>query len=192
MLFPAFEGKDKEYLAQLTEKERKKLRGELRKPEVDLDELAPRCPKWREGRWAGMEVDPGILLMIRSKIRREGLLRKMRQTATVFNACLEKIKAEPALAQTSGGQLDAICSMLAQDVMFALANEENMTKRVPMMHILVRREDQLLSQARFHRETCKKFMDWYENADARGILEGPASNAEKLKELGKLLYGEEL
>lgn len=47
-----------------------------------------------------------------------------------------------------------------------------------------------LDEKRFQRETCELFVKWAADDKARGIVGSAASNAEKIEQLGQLMFGE--
>jgi len=48
-----------------------------------------------------------------------------------------------------------------------------------------------LDQSRFRRETCALFLQWAADQRAREIAASPTSNADKIEQLGQLMFGED-
>jgi hypothetical protein len=48
-----------------------------------------------------------------------------------------------------------------------------------------------LDRQRFRRQTCELFIQWFEDQRAKDVLEGEWSNAEKIEQLGRQMFGED-
>ena len=53
--------------------------------------------------------------------------------------------------------------------------------------------DQVIDLAKktFQRKSCELFLKWYEEKQAREVIEGRGSNSEKIDKLGQLMFGED-
>jgi|SRR5579884_271193 len=52
-------------------------------------------------------------------------------------------------------------------------------------------EELQIERQKFRRETCKLFIEWVANEEAKKIANSTASNADKIEALGKKMFGED-
>ncbi|ODU24543.1 MAG: hypothetical protein ABS95_01760 [Verrucomicrobia bacterium SCN 57-15] len=79
-----------------------------------------------------------------------------------------------------------------QSFFSALAIETQDAKAWAMTQELrIKTDDLNLARQKFQRETCKLFIQWSEDQRAKSIAESGASNAEKIEQLGQLMFGED-
>lgn len=171
------------YEAQLTEKQRQALYAALLDRTLSDVELCQQLPPWRKGQWKGLRVQSYTLARIRTRLELAEELRAAEQTTeTILKALREQ---SPDLTPD---QLDEF----GQRTFTALAIQQ----RDPKTFVALRRtrllgKAQELNERRFRRETCELYLRWAANAAAERIRLSPASNHEKIEQLGRLMFGEE-
>jgi hypothetical protein len=62
---------------------------------------------------------------------------------------------------------------------------------VKLQQAEVQRDRLALDRQRFRRQTCELFIQWFEDQRAKDVLEGEWSNAEKIEQLGRQMFGED-
>lgn len=55
----------------------------------------------------------------------------------------------------------------------------------------IARQQLALDREKFQRETCALFLKWAEDQRAQAIAQGSAPNAQKIEQLGQLMFGED-
>ncbi len=120
----------------------------------------------------------------------DDLLQAIEETGQLLEVAKAKMQAIPGLAGTSDEVLDNICSFLGQEILHKTLKSGDDRERLAQIQILLKRQDQLLDKAKFKRETCRKFVEWYGDERVRQILDSRASNGAKIEDLGKIIFGE--
>jgi hypothetical protein len=177
------------YEAQLTQREREKLFEKLLRPGVNIRRLIRTLPPWRTGPKKGEPPSYRRLLEISARLRAEQLASKIEANSTIIEKIQDKLLKTARF--TSRDNLKAFCSLLSQELIANDLDNFPSSARLKAAQILQKNEDQNLACAKFKRDTCKLFIEWYEDERARRILAGREAAAEKLEMLGKLIYGEE-
>ena len=54
----------------------------------------------------------------------------------------------------------------------------------------IKQEELALAKAKYQRETCELFLQWFEDKRAKEAAASGVSNAEKIERLGQLMFGE--
>jgi hypothetical protein len=106
--------------------------------------------------------------------------------------------SEGALAAAAGRVMETMESLEGDDLnktLAALAKVRAMELKAKQVaqndKVLEHREQQLaLERQKFQRLTCELFIKWFDQEQARKIVEGKASKQVKMDELSKLLFGE--
>ncbi len=178
------------YETQLSEEELAQLHKALLQPGVSLAEIQEQAPAWRKGPQAGRPVGLKTLARIAWRLRIEHVEADIQSSSKALQAAREAIQRDPSLATTPTEMLDTIFILLGQEILESTLKRENVGTRVAELKLLLKRHDQLLAKARFKRETCRKFLQWFDDQRVRRILESRDSNAVKIEKLGQLLYGE--
>jgi hypothetical protein len=79
-----------------------------------------------------------------------------------------------------------------QSFFSALAIETQDAKAWAMTQDLrIKTADLNLARQKFRRETCKLFLEWFEDKQAREVASSSATNADKINRLGQLMFGED-
>lgn len=171
------------YEKQLTDGELLWLHGALTDAKLSLPKIRGQAPKWREGNFAGKPPSIGTLHNIRTRIEMEEDLREVEATTETI---LDELKREqPGITQD---QLDAF----GLKTFTTLAIQRRDTKAfVSLQRAQKDRKALALDEQRFRRETCELFLKWAEDQRARDIAASPVSNADKIDQLAKLMFGED-
>lgn len=157
-------------------------------------------------RWDGMKITDQNL----SEWRQGGYLdwledqSKAEQTRALSDLSFAYAKAaggdlsEGALAAAAGRVMETLESLEGNDLnktMTALAKVRGMELKAKQVKqndkVLEHREQQLaLERQKFQRLTCELFIKWFDQEQARKIVEGKGSKQVKMEDLSKLLFGE--
>jgi len=199
------------YEGQLTAEELAAVHALLLKPGTNLEEATSLAPPWKTGKYAGRKVSHTTLSKIGRRVRSENIAHKIDEGVKTLEMTAEILKREGRFSEQGDDYIEAICTKIAHRLVSEKLSTPNIgpdngkveakeeakdeAKKiaavVALTKVLMKRKDQELARAKFKRETCKVFMDWYEDERARRILESREDAASKLQELGKLIYGEE-
>jgi hypothetical protein len=146
-------------------------------------EIRAKMPVWRDGPRKGQPVSSATLSNIRDRLELEEDLRGAEQTTETI---LDELKREqPGLSQEA---LDAF----GQRTFTTLAIQRRDVKAfVALMKSRKEREALELDKSRFRRETCALFIQWAADQRALDIAAKPTSNADKIEQLGQLMFGED-
>jgi hypothetical protein len=68
--------------------------------------------------------------------------------------------------------------------------EEDPKNWATVQKVALDRQGLALDRQKFQRETCELFVKWCENERAKEIANSSATNAEKIEQLGELMFGE--
>jgi hypothetical protein len=182
------------YEAQLTAEELKTFYELLLRPGLTLDEVVAQSPRWKWGKFKGKMLSHQAASDIYTRLKAE-LERVANQNADLLDenskameGLIREIKKEEEFDPAATEWADRVCSRFFQKVMAGKLKEQ---EEVAFAKVLFKRRDQILAESKFKRDTCKVFMDWYEDERARRILESREDASAKLETLGKLIYGEE-
>lgn len=141
----------------------------------------------------GVTVSMGTFTGFWEKVCVPELLRRRSQAVTTANEVADEARKMP-------GRFDAATIDALKQKAFELAISPNANpkdvKSIMSLVLKARGQDldarQLsLDQERFKRETCELFLKWSADQRAKEIAGGQASNADKIEQLGQLMFGEE-
>lgn len=99
----------------------------------------------------------------------------------------------------ANGQLDPAFKALLQQMAFELVSSPNPDPEAlsQVIGLALKAGDQelkrgalALDRSRYQRETCELFVKWMANEQAKQIALAPTSNAQKIEQLGQLMFGE--
>jgi hypothetical protein len=171
------------YEAQLSDATLQWLHTALRTRNPSDKEILRRLPPWKTGRWAGQPPSPATLSNIRDRLELEEDFQANEQTV---ESMLEAERAaNPNITQEEldrqGLKLFTLLSIRKRDTKSFVSLQRSQKDREALK----------LDQARFRRETCELFLQWAADQRAKDIAAGPASNAEKIEQLGALMFGED-
>lgn len=171
------------YEKQLSDGELLWLHSQLSEAKLSLKKVRTQAPKWRAGKFSGKPPSIGTLHNIKVRLELEEDLAEVEATTeTVLDAMKRE---DPSLSQES---LDAF----GLKVFTTLAIQRRDAKTfVALQKAQKGRADTALNEARFRRETCELFLQWAADQRARDIAASPTSNAEKIEQLGALMFGED-
>jgi hypothetical protein len=163
-------------LKTLPEERQREIIGKLQEPEQTLKTVRA----WL--REDGIETSETAL----SYFRDWWLLQEsMRRRESTVLQVLEKAKSEDS--SLSQGQLDTFGNLFFS----ALAIEEKdslmwkRTKDAQTKAEIVRQ-----NEIKLQRESCELFLKWIEDKRAKEIATGGSTNADKIEQLGALMFGE--
>lgn len=146
-------------------------------------EILKRLPTWKSGRFAGQPPSLATLSNIRDRLEMEEDFQANEQT--VDSVLAAEREANPDITQE---QLDRIGLKLFTTLSIRRRDTKSF---VSLQRSQKERESLKLDQARFRRETCELFLQWAADQRARDIAASPTSNAEKIQQLGALMFGED-
>lgn len=86
--------------------------------------------------------------------------------------------------------LDTVIQLIGQEVIQKTLEGEDPKNRTAAARLLLKREDQKLDHARFQRETCKLFLEWFQNEQAKAIATSTETNSAKIEKLGQAMFGD--
>lgn len=73
-----------------------------------------------------------------------------------------------------------------------LEEKSGKTKAEQKERSLAQKDEEIkLAERKFRRDTCREFIKWYDNVEAKRIVTGAGSNAEKIEALGRAMFGED-
>ena len=187
----------------------------LVQPGLTLEQAREECPVWPEGtRLAGKLPGKTALGEIGTLLRTEQALAGLQEVGEFIDRVKGKMADVPG-AQTSG-VLDSVCALIGQELVAEKMAGTPLTGRLEVVDRLLNKEtlerETLATQVRakqkerdqelkaeqieinrqkFQRDTCKLFLKWFADQQAKTIATGPSSNTEKIEQLGQLMFGEE-
>lgn len=161
----------------------------LFKPGITWEEVQSKVPQWKSGTAKGKPPSLRMLKEIGKRLTKQGSIGNIRATAQLMEEMKEE-SGESDMGKVSGPLLDTICSLLGQQILERVSQRKGLREDNEKLRILLKRQDQRLARAEFMRETCQHFLNWFKNEQARQIAQSRESNAEKIEQLGKLIYGE--
>lgn len=103
-------------------------------------------------------------------------------------------------AAIAGGRIMAMLENAADDDMgglvkslFLLRAGDQEKVKIDIRKKVLEQRDQVidLSRKKFQRQTCELFIKWAADDRAKKVIESRASNAEKLEQLGQVMFGED-
>ncbi len=171
------------YEAQLSDAELHWLHTALLTRNPSDQAIREKLPPWRDGPRRGQPVSAATLSNIRDRLELEEDFQANGQTV---EAMLEAERAaNPNMTQEEADRRGLLFFTLL-----------SIRKRDSKSFVSLQRskkdlEALKLDQARFRRETCELFLQWAADQRARDIAAGPASNADKIEQLGALMFGED-
>lgn len=171
------------YEAQLSDAERQWLHTALLTRNPSDKAIRAKLPPWRDGPRQGQPVSAATLSNIRDRLELEEDFQANEQTVeTMLEA---ERAANPHITQEEldrqGLKLFTLLSIRKRDTKSFVSLQRSQKDREALK----------LDQARFRRETCELFLQWAADQRAKDIAAGPASNAEKIEQLGALMFGED-
>jgi hypothetical protein len=171
------------YEAQLSDADLHWLHSSLLARKPSDKAIREKLPPWKSGPRTGQQVSLATLSNIRDRLELEEDLRGAEQTTETI---LEELKREdPSLSQE---KLDAF----GLKTFTTLAIQRRDVKAfVSLQRSRKEREALELDKSRYRRETCELFLQWAADQRAKDIAAGPTSNAEKIEQLGALMFGDD-
>lgn len=114
------------------------------------------------------------------------LLAKRQRLGTTADARAEQARLEP-------GKFDAATLDALKQKAYELAESPNAEPKEikAVMGLLLKAQELALDRDRFKRETCELFIKWCADQEAKTIATSTASNADKIEQLGKKMFGED-
>jgi hypothetical protein len=178
------------YEIQLLPKELQSLHVSLRKPGLMFTQVAKTAPKWHCGPQKGRRPCTATLQRISRRLRAEDYLKEVTSAGNSLGSTKKNLLSCETSQKRPDEILDLVCSSLGQELLQNQLLKKQCKDWVMKIKLLMKREDQALAVARFQRETCKKFLEWYDNEAVRQIADSQDSNAAKIQQLGMLIYGD--
>lgn len=189
------------YESQLSDGELQWLHSALLARSPSDKQIRDKMPPWRDGPRKGQPISLATLSNIRDRLEMEETFRADEATT---ESVLEELKRElPTLSDQQideiGHRTFSLLTLRNRDLKGFVRLRSARTKAELEKAKLAlqekaeeRQREQLhLDQKRFQRETCELFLKWAEDIRAQEIARSPATNSQKIDELGQLMFGDD-
>lgn len=142
-------------------------------------EIIAKLPPWSKGPNRGQSVSAAALSGIYKRLRFRAAEQFARQSVK------ERAEREPGLTQA---QLDEYGQRVFTEIVIM---EQDLDGFVKLRRAQQGADSVSLDKARFRRESLQLFVEWAANKRALELAVSPVSNAEKIEQLGALMFGED-
>ncbi len=100
-------------------------------------------------------------------------------------------EAQALVAKDSGLYL-ALRSRRQMDRSLDLQEESGKTKAAQKARSLEQKDEEIqIAKQKYQRDTCKLYLKWFSDETAKQIASGGGTNAQKIEQLGKAMFGED-
>lgn len=189
------------YESQLSDSELLWLHEALLKRQPSDKAIIAKMPPWRDGPRKGQPVSKATLSNIRDRLEAEEAYHAAENSALWL--VKERQQREPGVSESEleeyGQRIFTELTIHRQDMkgfvkLRSARNKAKLDKAKLDLQVQAeerQREALKLEQEKYRRETCELFLKWSEDQRAQAIAQGSAPNAQKIEQLGQLIFGED-
>lgn len=173
------------YEESLSEEKCEQLHALLSDSSLSLMQLRELVPVWGSGPRDGSKPSIASLSAIAARLRRDMTIDRVEDAARMMEQVHVKLSGKAPQEI-----LDTVIQLIGQEVIQKTLEGEDPKNRTAAARLLLKREDQKLDHARFQRETCKLFLEWFQNEQAKAIATSTETNSAKIEKLGQAMFGD--
>jgi hypothetical protein len=181
------------YEAQLTPSQAGALGDALLSGNCRIADIRKTAPPWRTGSWAGQLPSVSTLSELRERLQLRQTAANNETTARILGGVLSD-----TLPDITQEQLDSLGyrtftthALRRQDSQAFLRLSTARNQLELERQRLAQRDVALdLARQKLRRDTCERFLEWYEDQRAQEIADSNGSNADKIEALGRIMFGE--